>query len=321
LTFEPRIGTSSGNEIPKVSYGRGIGFHLFIKNNGTNSTPQTSEVRVTSDSATYDSSTATFNGTQIPCAANPTNSKQMVCPLPTGKLLPGDTFEAFLRFVAPTDTTIKRVSTTATLSTTAQSVEATTTTDRRWEQARCRRISSGRHDRQRLPQTSRTGHDGWGFHLDSHPQNFSLKTPTGLAQRAFGVAVGIQDKIRETERSCVGLLNFCTILKVCPTPSSPSQPRACHSREPVPHRRFRRPLHLDMDAKYTGASHSPESFTSTTTAFCSKCRVARASSTVTNPGQSDGGGSALLRPPHAGQAQQAPSRRRRGIENGGLGWN
>src|SRR5436190_1743959 len=54
FNFEPLIGTSSINEIPKVTYGKGIGFHLVIQNNGTNSTPQTSSVVVTSTSATYD---------------------------------------------------------------------------------------------------------------------------------------------------------------------------------------------------------------------------------------------------------------------------
>ena len=87
-----------------MSYGRGIGFHLLVQNQGTNSTPQTSSVTVTSDSATFDTSTATFNGTTITCSANPRDNKQMVCPLPTGKLVAGDSFEAFLRFIAPTTT-------------------------------------------------------------------------------------------------------------------------------------------------------------------------------------------------------------------------
>jgi hypothetical protein len=252
LAFEPLIGTSSVNEIPKVSYGRGIGFHLFLQNAGTNSTPQTSSVTVTSASATFDTSTATFNGTTIRCSANPSNNKQMVCPLPTGKLLPGDTFEAFLRFIAPTSTAIKQVSTTAALSTTAQSVggknnngstlaSGTLLTD----------LVTGatidnayiRHDEKASTAGNLTASD---------PQNFSLTAPTGLLNNAFGVAVGIQDKLGTTANPCVGRINACTILTVPKAKFAESVPGTPFPGNPFYDGIVTHPYTWSMDALYTG---------------------------------------------------------------------
>ena len=48
----------------------------------------------------------------------------------------------------------------------------------------------------------------------SDPQNFSLTAPTGLLNNAFGVAVGIQDKLGTTASPCVGKVNACTVLTV-----------------------------------------------------------------------------------------------------------
>jgi len=323
LTFEPLIGTSSVNEIPKVSYGRGIGFHLFIKNNGTNSTPQTSDVRVTSDSATYDSSTATFNGTQITCAANPTNSKQMVCSLPTGKLLPGDTFEAFLRFIAPTDTTIKRVSTTATLSTTAQSVggnnnngstlgTGTLPTDL---------VSDVTIDNAYLKQAEQV--TTVGAFTSTHPQNFSLKTPPGLLNGAFGVAVGIQDKIAKPNDPCVGLLNFCTILTVPDAIFAESSPGVPFPGNPFYTGASTAPYTWTMDAKYTGGFtltgvlHLDDNGVLQQVPSCASLVVP-----VTNPTGNPTAAAPLC---YDHRTQDKPNKLLhadgRGIENGGLGWN
>jgi hypothetical protein len=211
LTFEPLIGAGT-NEIPKVSYGRGIGFHLFAKNDGTNSTPQTSIV-VTSSSATFDTAAATFNGGEITCAAAPGNNKQMVCPLPGGTLAPGDTFDAFFRFIAPTSTAITQVSTTAALSVAAQTVgskknkgtslsSSTLLTDL---------VSDTTIDNAYLRQSEQATTEG--PLTSTHPQNFTLNTPAGLLN-AFGVAVGIQDRVETLADPCVGLLSSCTTLTI-----------------------------------------------------------------------------------------------------------
>ncbi len=214
--FEPLIGTSSINEIPKVSYGRGIGFHLFVQNTGTNSTPQTSSVVVTSDSATFDTAAAMFNGATVTCAANPSDNKQMVCPLPTGTLTPGDTFEAFFRFIAPTSTDIKQVSTTASLSVAAQTVggkkQGNKGTSLASSTLKTDLVSDVTIDNAYL-----RGHETASTvePLSSgHPQNFSLTTPSDLLNSAFGAAVGIQDHLGTPSDPCVAGLLSCTTLTI-----------------------------------------------------------------------------------------------------------
>lgn len=224
FTFEPLIGTS-GIDIPKVSYGRGIGFHLFVQNNGTNSTPQTSSIVVTSTSATYDTSVATFNGTTIPCGQG-ANSMQMVCALPTGTMRPGDTFEAFFRFIAPTSTDITHVSTTASLTVAAQTVGGQKNKGTTLSQGTLRTdlVSDVTIDNAYL-----RGHETAstvGDLTSGHPQNFSLTTPTGLLHNAFGVAVGIQDHLGTPSDPCVAGVLSCTTLtipaaKFVPDPFNP----------------------------------------------------------------------------------------------------
>ena len=323
LTFEPLIGTSNVNEIPKVSYGRGIGFHLVIANNGTNSTPQTSDVRVTSDSATYDSSTATFNGAQITCEANPTNSKQMVCPLPTGKLLPGDRFEAFLRFIAPTDTTIKRVSTTATLSTTAQTVGGKNNNGSTLASGALPTdlVSDVTIDNAYLKKDEPASTAGGGF-TATHPQNFTLRTPPGLLNNAFGVAVGIQDKVAKANDPCVGLLNSCTILTVPAARLAESPPGT-----PLPGNPFytgvaTAPYIWTMDAKYTGG------FTLTGVVhvdFNGVLQQVPSCASLVTVGNPTGNPTAAAPLCYDHLTQNKPNKLLhadgRGIENGGLGWN
>ena len=262
FTFEPLIGTSSINEIPKVTYGRGIGFHLFAQNNGTNSTPQTSSVIVTSDSATYDSTApaaATFNGTPITtCAASQTDSKQLICPLPYGTLRPGDTFEAFFRFIAPTSTDVKQVSTTATLSVAAQTVGGKKNNGTTLSKTTLltNLVSDTdidnaylRHDETASPLGASS------TPTSSHPQNFALTTPSTLLNNAFGVAVGIQDTKGTAANPCPGLLPACTILTVPAAKLAESPPPALPGT-PFPGNPFydgtANPYIWNMDATYTG---------------------------------------------------------------------
>jgi hypothetical protein len=325
LTFEPLIGTSNVNEIPKVSYGRGIGFHLFIKNNGTNSTPQTSAVTVTSDSATFDTATATFNGSPlpVPCAANPSNSKQMVCPLPTDKLNPGDAFEAFFRFIAPTDTTIKHVSTTATLSTAAQTVggkknngstlgTGTLPTDL---------VSDVTIDNAYLKQDEPAS--TVGAFTSTHPQNFSLRTPPGLLNGAFGVAVGIQDKVGKPNDPCPpGVFNFCTILTIPDAMFAESSPGVPLPGNPFYTGAATAPYLWTMDANYTGG------FTLTGVIHVDDNGVSQqvpSCASLVTPSNLAGNPTAAAPLCYDHLTQDKPNKLLhadgRGIENGGLIWN
>jgi hypothetical protein len=328
FTFEPLIGTSN-NEVPKVSYGKGIGFHLFIQNNGTNSTPQTSSVTVTSDLAKYDTkdggAAATFNGTTpVQCDASLTNEKQMVCPLPTGTLQPGDKFEAFFRFIAPTsdETTKTSVSTTATLSTTAQTVggkknngsslgtgtlPTTLVSDTTIDNA---------YLRQNEPAST------VGAFTSTHPQNFSLTTPPGLLNGAFGVAVGIQDKVGKPNDLCVGLLNSCTILTVPAAKLAESPPGTPFPGNPFYTGVATAPYTWTMDAKYTGGFtltgvlHVDDNGVSQQVPSCASLV------TVTNPTGNPTAAAPLC---YDHLTQDKPNKLLhadgRGIENGGLGWN
>jgi hypothetical protein len=220
MTFEPLLGTNVINEIQTVSYGKGIGFHLVIANQGTNSTPQTSSVVVTSDFASYDDTgggaAATFTRgtttTTVVCT-KPSNN-QMVCQLPTGTLQPGDKFEAFFRFIAPTSTAIAQVKTTATLSVAAQTVggnktKGTTLTS---GELKTNLTSEVTTDNAYLKKTETASTGVFGDLTSGHPQNFSLTAPAGLLNGAFGVAVGIHDRIGDPD--CVGVLSSCTTLNI-----------------------------------------------------------------------------------------------------------
>src|SRR5213083_1727976 len=64
ITLGPLIGTS-GQVIPRVSYGGKIGYHLHIDNNGA-STTQHASIVVTSNLGTFSDASDTAN-----CAVNP----------------------------------------------------------------------------------------------------------------------------------------------------------------------------------------------------------------------------------------------------------
>jgi Domain of unknown function DUF11 len=93
VTLSPLIGTSF-NEVPQVSYGGKIGYHLVVTNSGDSTTTQV-QVVVKSDSATF------FDATDPSCAAAKGDAKQMVCTPFGGTMKPGDTFTVDFRFTAP----------------------------------------------------------------------------------------------------------------------------------------------------------------------------------------------------------------------------
>jgi hypothetical protein len=253
FTFEPLIGTSTINEIPKVSYGKGIGFHLLMQN-GTNSAPHSSMIVVTNNDATYDSSTATFNGTTTSCDARPgSDGHVMECLLPP-TLEQGDTFEAFFRFIAPSLTTppITQVTTTATLSIAAQTVggnknKGTTLASGVLKTDLTSQVTTDnaylKHD-----ETASTA----GAFTSTHPQNFTLHTPAGLLSGAFGVAVGITDRVETPANPCVGELNSCTTLTIPAAKFAESQPGTPFPGNPFYDGHAVAPYIWNMDATYTG---------------------------------------------------------------------
>lgn len=252
FTFEPLIGTTNINEIPKVSYGKGIGFHLLMQN-GTNNAPHASMIVVTNNDATYDSSTATFNGAPASCAARVgSNGHVMECLLPE-TLVQGDTFEAFFRFIAPPLTTpaITQVSTKAELSIAAQTVggnknKGTTLTSSTLKTDLTSQVTTDnaylKHD-----ETASTA----GAFTSTHPQNFTLHTPAGLLNGAFGVAVGITDRVETPAKPCDGELNSCTTLTIPAAKFAESQPGTPFPGNPF-YDGIVHPYTWEMNATYTG---------------------------------------------------------------------
>jgi len=335
FTFEPLIGTSNINEIPKVSYGKGIGFHLLMQN-GTNSAPHSSMIVVTNNDATYDSSTATFNGAPASCAARAgSNGHVMECSLPE-TLVQGDTFEAFFRFLAPPFTTtppaVTQVTTTAALSIAAQTVgggknKGTTLASGTLKTDLTSQVTT---DNAYLKNHETASTEEESF-TSGHPQNFSLTTPTGLLNSAFGVAVGIQDKVEKPNDPCVGDLNACTILtipaaKFAETPSPTPPPPVI----PFPGNPFydgiathTAPYTWEMNAHYTGGFN----LTGVLHAEDNQPvpdQVPSCASLVTtsNPAGNPTGANPLC---YDHLTQDNPNKLLhadgRGIENGGLGWN
>lgn len=192
----PLIATSSEieNKIPQVSYGGKIAYHLTIKNSDTSTTPHAS-ITVTSPNATYVDSDATFNGVQTTCTAQSgSNGHVMECPIPGGTLTPGDTLEVDFRFQATTSTTVPQIVTKAAITVSAQTVggKKSNGTLLASDEVATDLVAGGDKNDTFLRgnENAATGDLG-----DSHPQNFSVKTPGTLLFGPFGIAVSIHDVI------------------------------------------------------------------------------------------------------------------------------
>jgi len=188
ITLEPLIGTAGVNlEIPQVSYGGKIGYHLVVTNSG-DSTTQHASVAVTSDLATFsDSDNAS-------CAANPKNAHQMVCSPFGGTFTPGRTFDVHLRFTAPASGA--QVSTFAAISVSAQTVGGANnngTTLATSQPPLLTSIVAGGDKSDTYLHANENA--GTGNLSTSHPQNFSVQLPTTLFGDPFGVALSIHDTV------------------------------------------------------------------------------------------------------------------------------
>ncbi|MFL5937899.1 MAG: hypothetical protein ACJ76U_13790 [Gaiellaceae bacterium] len=187
ITLDPLIGTANVNEIPQVSYGGKIGYHLVVTNAG-DSTTQHASVAVTSDLATFSDSD------DASCAANPKNAHQMVCTPFGGTFAPGRTFDVHLRFTAPASGA--QVSTFASISVSAQTVGGSNnngTTLATSQPPLLTNIVAGGDKADTYLHASENA--GTGNLSISHPQKFGLQLPTTLLGSPFGVALSIHDNV------------------------------------------------------------------------------------------------------------------------------
>jgi hypothetical protein len=242
IELTPLIGTSEINEeIPQVSYGGKIGFHLHILNNDT-STTQHASVVVTSNLATFsDSDNAS-------CILNSKDSHQMICTPFGGTFGPGQAFDVNLRFTAPVtgpDAGVV-VKTCASISVSAQTVGGKKNGNNGTTLATT--CPNGFNDPPGEPGpvltnvVENTTKDDTYLHknehaetgnlsLPDHPQNFRLDTPIDeLLGDPFGIAVSIHDIlgapaecIAESTTDCFGAV---TQLKIpaAPSVSEPGNP-------------------------------------------------------------------------------------------------
>jgi hypothetical protein len=240
ITLEPLIGTS-GNDIPQVSYGGKIGYHLHINNNG-DSTTQKASILVTSDSATFLDVSDTTN-----CAVNPKDTHQMVCTPFGGTFAPGATFEADLRFTAPTTGT--QVSTFASITVSAQTVggnknNGTTLAQSLPVLTNIVENTTKADTYLRKGENAATGN----LSLPSHPQNFGVIEPPTLFGDPFGIAVSMHD-IVGTLVGCSGCFGAYTQVTI-PKASLVSQ-----SGNPFYDGTMFNPYKWAMNAQYSSGSN------------------------------------------------------------------
>ena len=188
VALSPLIGTAEVNEIPQVSYGGKIGYHLFVRNSGDSNT-QHSSIVVTSNLATFSDSDSPS------CTVNSKDAHQMICAPFGGTFVPGAIFEANLRFTAPSTgpPAGQEVSTSASITVAAQSVggsknNGTTiaTSDPVLTNIveNTTKADTFLHAKESAATSKVT---------DSHGQNFGLTLPDVLLGGPFGIALSIHD--------------------------------------------------------------------------------------------------------------------------------
>jgi len=190
ISLSPLIGTAEVNEIPQVSYGGKIGYHLVVQNSG-DSTTQHASVMVTSDLATFsDSDNAS-------CAANPNDPHQVICTPFGGTFVPGAALDVNLRFNAPATgpASGEQVSTYASVSVAAQTVggQKNNGTTLAKTAPRLTNIVAGTDKSDTYLHANENA--GTGNLSTGHPQNFSLQLPNTLLGAPFGVALSIHDEV------------------------------------------------------------------------------------------------------------------------------
>jgi hypothetical protein len=215
ITLAPLIGTSDVNVIPQVSYAGKIGYHLHVRNAGDSKT-QKASILVTSDLATFSDVSDTTN-----CAVNPKNTHQMVCTPFGGTFVPGATFDADLRFTAPTTgpATGQQVSTLASITIAAQTVGGNKNNGTTIAQSAPVLTNIVENTTKADTYLHKNENAGTGnLSLPGHPQNFKLNTPTALLGDPFGIAVSIHDIVgtptqcaTDSTTACFGAFTELTI--------------------------------------------------------------------------------------------------------------
>lgn len=192
ITLSPLIGTTNLNEIPQVSYGGKIGYHLFIENSG-DSTTQHATVVVTSNLATFSDSDSPS------CAVNPNDSHQMLCTPYGGTFVPGATFDVNFRFTAPTSGPAagEQVSTSASISVAAQTVGGKKNGNNGTTIAQSDPVLTNIVENTTKADTYLHGGESAATAKlgPNHPQNFGLTLPASLLGAPFGVALSIHDTV------------------------------------------------------------------------------------------------------------------------------
>lgn len=214
VTLSPLIGTI-GNDIPQVSFGGKIGYHLFVKNNG-DSTTQHGRIVVTSDKATFSDVSDTTN-----CAVNPKDAHQMVCTPFGGTFTPGTTFAVDLRFTAPSSGT--QVSTVASVTVAAQSVGGPNNNGTTLAQSLPVLTNIVENTTKADTYLHVNENAGTGGLSGSHPQNFSVMMPSSFFGNPFGLALSIHDGVG-TPLCATCLTTTSLDIPAAPFPATPGNP-------------------------------------------------------------------------------------------------
>jgi hypothetical protein len=215
VNLSPLIGTI-GNDIPQVSFGGKIGYHLFVQNTG-DSTTQHGRIVVTSDNATFSDASDTTN-----CAVNPKDAHQMICTPFGGTFTPGATFTVDLRFTAPSSGT--QVSTVATVTVAAQTVGGKNSNGTTLAQSQPVLTNIVENATKADTYLHVNENAGTGRLNGNHPQNFAATMPSSFFGDPFGLALSIHDGVG-TPLCDTCLTSFTTLdIPTAPFPAAPGNP-------------------------------------------------------------------------------------------------
>jgi hypothetical protein len=214
VDLSPLIGTI-GNDIPQVSFGGKIGYHLFVENTG-DSTTQHAQIVVTSDGATFS------DASDASCAANPKNLHQMVCTPFGGTFVPHATFAVDFRFTAPSSGT--QVSTVTAITVAAQTVGSNKNNGTTIAQSSAVLTNIVENTTKADTYLHVNEKAGTGGLSADHPQNFTATMPSTFFGDPFGIALSIHDGVG-TPLCGTCLTSFTTVdIPAAPFPATPGNP-------------------------------------------------------------------------------------------------
>jgi hypothetical protein len=213
VDLSPLIGTI-GNDIPQVSFGGKIGYHLFVQNTGDSAT-QHAKIVVTSDGATFS------DASDASCAANPSNKNQMVCTPFGGTFNAGATFSVDFRFTAPSSGT--QVSTAAAITIAAQTVGGNKNNGTTIAESSAVLTSIVENTTKADTYLHVNENAGTGPLTTNHPQNFNVMMPSTFFGDPFGIALSIHDGVG-TPLCDTCLTTTAVDIPAAPFPATPGNP-------------------------------------------------------------------------------------------------